>query len=129
MVAGLSRDWGSCRDGCWRMRIVGGLEALPEAGAECAVIDGAADLEQQVGPAPGPAHLLRFVHATIDEEVGCSLGQRRADPQAGPVPFAVVDQPVDSARRGSHPAPATRSTACARARWIGGYRARPGSGA
>src|SRR4051812_6631944 len=24
---GLSRDWGSCRDGCWRMRIVGGLEA------------------------------------------------------------------------------------------------------
>src|SRR4051794_22867609 len=32
-AAGLSRDWGSCRDGCWRMRIVGGLEALPEAGA------------------------------------------------------------------------------------------------
>src|SRR3954453_1507731 len=24
---GLSRDWGSCRDGCWRMRVVGGLEA------------------------------------------------------------------------------------------------------
>src|SRR3954465_5175332 len=57
---GLSRDWGSCRDGCWRMRIVGGLEALPEAGAERAVVDGAADLEQQVGPAPGPAHLLRL---------------------------------------------------------------------
>src|SRR3954447_25445582 len=27
MESGLSRDWGSCRDGCWRMRIVGGLEA------------------------------------------------------------------------------------------------------
>src|SRR3954465_12181439 len=37
---GLSRDWGSCRNGCWRMRIVGGLEALPEAGAERAVVDG-----------------------------------------------------------------------------------------
>src|SRR6188474_711351 len=51
-LAGLSRDWGSCSAGCWRMRIVGGLEALPEAGAERAVVDGAADLEQQVGPAP-----------------------------------------------------------------------------
>src|SRR4051794_26242749 len=27
---GLSQDWGSCRDGCWWMRIVGSLEALPE---------------------------------------------------------------------------------------------------
>src|SRR3954463_12340506 len=26
-LRGLSRDWESCRDGCWRMRIVGGLEA------------------------------------------------------------------------------------------------------
>src|SRR4051794_3553873 len=91
---GLSRDWGSCHDGCWRMRIVGGLEALPEAGAERAVVDGAADLEQPIGTAPRPAHLLRFVHATIDEEVGCSLGQRRANPQPGPVPFAIVDQPI-----------------------------------
>src|SRR3954452_3118593 len=78
------------------MRIVGGLEALPEAGAERAaeraVVDGAADLEQPIGTAPRPAHLLRFVHATIDEEVGCSLGQRRANPQPGP--FAVVDQPI-----------------------------------
>src|SRR5215217_9109958 len=91
---GLSRDWGSCRDGCWRMRIVSGEEALPEAGAERAVVDGAADLEQPIGTAPRPAHMLRFVHAAIDEEVGCSLGQRRANPQPGPVPFAVVDQPV-----------------------------------
>src|SRR6185503_17655729 len=65
---GLSRDWGSCRDGCWRMRIVGGLEALPKAGAERAVVDGAADLEQQVGAAPGPAHLLRLGHAPVDQE-------------------------------------------------------------
>src|SRR3954453_5934649 len=72
---GLSRDWGSCRDGCWRMRIVGGLEALPEAGAERAVVDGAADLEQQVGPAPGPAHLLRLGHAPVNQEIGRALGQ------------------------------------------------------
>jgi transposase-like protein len=69
LAGGLSRDWGSCRDGCWRMRIVGGLEALPEAGAERAVVDGAADLEQPVGPAPGPAHLLRLGHAPVDGSV------------------------------------------------------------
>src|SRR3954451_18066057 len=45
---GLSRDWGSCRDGCWRMRILGCVEALPKAGAERAVVDGVADLEQPV---------------------------------------------------------------------------------
>src|SRR6476659_12006 len=72
---GLSRDWGSCSAGCWRMRIVGGLEALPEAGAERAVVDGAADLEQQIGPAPGPAHLLRLGHAPIDQEIGRALGR------------------------------------------------------
>ena len=50
--------------------------AAPEAGAERAVVDGAADLEQPIGTAPRPAHLLRFVHATIDQEVGCSLSAR-----------------------------------------------------
>src|SRR3954464_3198972 len=59
---GLSRDWGSCCDGCWRMRIVGGLEALPEAGAERAVVDGAADLEQPIRTPPRPAHILRRVY-------------------------------------------------------------------
>src|ERR687893_435734 len=91
---GLPRDWGSGCAGDFGERIVRGEEALPEAGAGRAVVDGAADLEQPVGTAPRPAHLLRFVHATIDEEVGCSLGQRRANPQSGPVPLAVVDQPV-----------------------------------
>src|SRR3954451_969616 len=89
---GLSRDWGSCRNGCWRMRIVGGLEALPEVGAERAVVEGAAALEQQVGPAPGPAPRLRLGHAAVDQEVGRALGQRRADPLPGPVPFGVIDQ-------------------------------------
>src|SRR3954469_13549600 len=91
---GLPRDWGSCRGGDFGERVDRSEEALPEAGAERAVVDGAADLEQPVGAAPRPAHLLRFVHATIDEEVGRALGQRRANPQPGPVPFAVVDQPL-----------------------------------
>src|SRR4051812_44318481 len=89
---GLPRDWGSGCGGDFGERVVRGEEALPEAGAERAVVDGAADLEQPIGTAPRPAHLLRFVHATIDEEVGRSLGQRRANPQPGPVSFAVVDQ-------------------------------------
>src|SRR4051794_17822637 len=70
------------------------VEAMPEAGAERAGVDGAADLEQPIGTAPRPAHLLRFVHAAIDEEVGRSLSQCHANPQPGPVPFAVVDQPT-----------------------------------
>src|SRR3954463_16320865 len=98
------------------MRIVGGLEALPEAGAERAVVDGAADLEQPIGTAPRPAHLLRFVHATIDEEVGRSLGQRRANPQPGPVPFAVgLSRDWGSCRDG-----------CWRMRIVGGLEAPAG---
>jgi len=57
-VTGPSRDWGS---GCDRHRwvwIVGWLEFLPEAGPERAIIDGAPNLQQQVGPASRPAHLL-----------------------------------------------------------------------
>src|SRR6478752_3962644 len=92
--AGLPRDWGSGCGGEFRERVVRGEEALPEAGAERAVVDGAADLEQPIGTAPRPAHLLRFVHATIDQKIGRALGQRRANPQPGPVPFAVVDQPL-----------------------------------
>ncbi len=77
-----------------REQVIGGVEALPEAAAERADVDGAADLEQQVGAAPRPAHLLRFVHPAVHQEVGRALGQRGADPQPGPVPLAVVDQPV-----------------------------------
>src|SRR4051795_8038120 len=91
---GLSRDWGSGCGGHWRERVIGGVETLPEAGAERAVVDGAADLEQPVGAMPWPAHLLRLVHPAVHQEVGRALGQRRADPQPGRVPLAVVDQPV-----------------------------------
>src|SRR5215217_8636375 len=66
---------------------------MAEPRTERAVADGAADLEQQVGAAAGPAHLLRLGHAPVDQEVGRAFRDRRADPQAGPVPFGVVDQP------------------------------------
>src|SRR4051812_28534622 len=72
--------------------VVSRQEFLPETGAERAVVEGAADLEQQIGPAPGPAHLLRLGHAAVHQKVGRALGQRRADPLPGPVPFGVIDQ-------------------------------------
>src|SRR3982751_6921896 len=78
---GLPRDWGSCRGGDFGERVVRSEEALPEAGAERAVVDGAADLEQPVGATPRPAHLLRLGHPAVHQEVGRALGQRRADPQ------------------------------------------------
>src|SRR3954469_8430932 len=40
---GLPRDWGSGCGGDFGERLVRGEEALPEAGAERAVVDGAAD--------------------------------------------------------------------------------------
>src|SRR3954466_13830438 len=91
---GLRRDWGSCRGGDFGERVVRSEEALPEAGAERAVVDGAADLEQPAVARPRRVHSVRFVRATIEEEVGRSLGQRGANPQPGRVPFAVVDQPL-----------------------------------
>src|SRR3954466_15739580 len=90
----LPRNWGSGCAGDFGERVVRGKEALPKAGAKRAVVDGAADLEQPIGTASRPAHLLRFVHATVDEKVGRSLGQRCANPQPSPVPFAIVDQPI-----------------------------------
>ena len=72
-----------------RVRLGGSrLEQVAETGAERPVVDGAAGLEQQMGAAPGPAHLLRLGHAPVGQEVGRVLGQRRPNPQAGPVPLA-----------------------------------------
>src|SRR4051812_13439515 len=91
---GLPQDWGSGCDGRWRVLVVGGSEALPEAGTERAVVDGAAGPEQPVGAAPGPAHLLRLGHPPVHQEVGRALGQGRAEPPNRPVSLRIVDQPV-----------------------------------
>src|SRR3954451_15108856 len=98
------------------MRIVGGLEALPEAGAEHAVVDGAADLKEPVGPAPGPAHLLRLGHAPVD-------------PGNWPCPRSVTSRPAGrpgavrrsrpdgrSGSAGSGPPRPAPAAACERAR-------------
>jgi len=55
---GPSQDWrsGGYRD--WRVWIVSWVELLSEAGPERAIIDGAANLQQQVDAASRPAHLL-----------------------------------------------------------------------
>ncbi len=52
-----------------------GFEELSEGGAELAVEDGATDLEQEIGAPAGPAHLLGFVHAAVDQEVGSAFGE------------------------------------------------------
>src|SRR4051794_41335855 len=110
---GASRLWGSgsqsqAGDGVgFRL----GLEQLAESGAELAVNDGAADLEQEIGTAAGPAHLLLLVHAAVDQEVGGAFGDRRADPLTGAMPLGIVDQPstlageiaVDLAQRRPQP--------------------------
>ena len=88
------------------------MEQLSKAGPELAVEAGAADLEQEIGTAARPAHLLRFVHAAVDQEVGGSFGERCADPQTGTMAFGIVDQPstltgeiaVDLAQRRPQPA-------------------------
>src|SRR3954451_10446459 len=47
---GPSQSWGSGGHRHWRVWAVGRQEFLPEAGAERAVVESAADLEQQIGP-------------------------------------------------------------------------------
>ena len=46
----LYRDW-SGRDRCLRVLIVGWMKSLSEAGAERAIVNGAARLQQQIGAA------------------------------------------------------------------------------
>src|ERR1700733_5108216 len=84
---------GSCRISKGRVRISDPVKSMPKPGTECAVVDGTTDLEQQIGAPSRPSHLLRFIHAPVDQEVGCALGDRRSDAQTGTVSFGIVDQP------------------------------------
>ena len=51
------KTWGPGSDRHWRAWIVGWVEPLSEGGPERAIADSAPNLQQQVGPAPRPAHL------------------------------------------------------------------------
>src|SRR6202008_4570020 len=90
----LPQEWGSRSYRHWRGWVVGWVEFLSVAGTERAVVDGTANLQEEIGPAPRPAHLLRFVHPAVDQEIGRPFGDRGANPQAGTVALSVVDRPV-----------------------------------
>jgi hypothetical protein len=76
------------------------------------VIASATDLKQEIGATAGPSHLLGFVHAAVDQEVGGAFGERCADPQTSPMALGIIDQPgalagqitVDLAQRCPEPA-------------------------
>jgi hypothetical protein len=56
---GLPQKWGAGGDRRWRICIVDGPESLSESGSERAVVDRAANLEQEIGTSSRPSHLLR----------------------------------------------------------------------
>jgi hypothetical protein len=66
---------------------------MPKLGAERAILDCAADLEQHIGAIARPSHLLRLVHASVHQKVRRTFGDRRSDPFTGTVPFGTVGQP------------------------------------
>ena len=70
------------------------LKEVAEPRPEHAVVDGTANLEQKVGNSSRPSHLLRLVHASIDEEVRSPFGHRSSDPQAGAISVGVIEEPV-----------------------------------
>ena len=75
------------------MGAAGGLELLAESRTEPTIVDGASDLQEQVGSSPGPARLLRLVRPAIDQEIRRTFGHRRADPQPCAVALRVIGQP------------------------------------
>src|SRR3954463_2620356 len=90
-VASLGGSGGNRR---LRLRIVGWVEFLSVARTKRTIVDGTANLEEEIGPSPRPAHGLRFVHPPIAQEIGRHLRDRGTNPQAGTVPLGVIDHPV-----------------------------------
>jgi hypothetical protein len=88
-MKGVPRDWGSGRHRQVGNGIDFDLEQLTEAELAVAVENGAADLEQKISTAAGPSHLLRFVHAVVDQEVGGCFRQRGTDPQTSAMAFGL----------------------------------------
>ncbi len=61
---------------------------------ELVVKDAGADLEQEVGAAGCPAHLLLFDHALADDLVDRGFGERGGDSLASTLAFPVVGDPL-----------------------------------
>ena len=93
-LEGPAQDWGSGCDRHWRGWIVCGLEFLSKGGTERAIIDGATNLQQEIGAASRPSHLLRFVHSAVHQEIGGPFGDRGSNAQSGTMALGVIDQPV-----------------------------------
>ena len=53
-----------------RTYIVGWVESLSVAGTKRAIVNRAANLEQEIGPLSPLAHLLRFIHSAVHQEIG-----------------------------------------------------------
>jgi hypothetical protein len=70
------------------------LEFLSIGRTKRAIANGATNLQQKIGAASRPSHLLRFIHAAVHQEIGCPFGDRGSNGQSGTVPFGVIDQPV-----------------------------------
>src|SRR3954452_6761482 len=89
----VQRSGGSCGFGKGQVGIGDPVKSMPKPSTERAVVDRAPNLEQQIGTSSRPSHLLGLVHAPVDQEIRCALGDRRADPQTSTVSFGIVDQP------------------------------------
>jgi hypothetical protein len=84
---------GSCCLDNGRVCIADPVKSAAKSGTKRTVVNCAADLEQQIGAAPRPSHLLGLVHAPVDQEIRCAFGDRRTDPLTGSESLGVVDQP------------------------------------
>jgi hypothetical protein len=65
---------------------------MTEPSAEHAIVDCAADLEQQIGAISRPSHLLRLVHTAVDQEIRCAFGDRRPDLLTGLESFRLFNK-------------------------------------
>ena len=70
------------------------LEFLSIGGTERAIVDGATNLQQEIGAASRPSHLLRFIHPAVHQEIGRPFGDRGSNAQSGTVAFGVIDEPI-----------------------------------
>jgi hypothetical protein len=56
------------------MYIIGWVEFLSEFGTERAVCRQRSEPGAEDHPSPQPAHLMRFVHPAVHQEIGCPIG-------------------------------------------------------
>jgi hypothetical protein len=98
-MGGTMPRWLTARFG-WHAAEIGGAFQ-----SERSIIDRAANLKQEISPSSGPAHLLRFAHSPIEDEICGPFCNRSSDTETGTVSLGVVDEPTTLASE-------TSSSAC-----------------